>query len=233
MLLAADATQDIYGTAKSRTDQAMKGEGFKGEWAELEFSYRMPPKLIHFARSFAKQFLQDGLVDLPSSPQRELDIFPCKLRWVQISKERAINICKEEILSMAPSADPSILSMADITFLSITNNFGYTIISDISINGVKFVHTFSEDSRERRRKKVGFYMGNARLKATTLHSFKGWESRSLIVYIGHKKDIHAMHLAYTGMTRLKRHVDGSYLTIICAIKELEEYGRTWPEFEYK
>lgn len=233
MLLAADATQDIYGTAKSWTDQAMKGAGFKGEWAELEFSYRMPPKLIHFARSFAKQFLQDGLVDLPSSPQRELDIFPCKLRWVQISKERAINICKEEILSMAPSADPSILSMADITFLSNTNNFGYTIISDISINGVKFVHTFSEDSRERRRKKLVFYMGDARLKATTLHSFKGWESRSLIVYIGHKKDIRAMHLAYTGMTRLKRHVDGSYLTIICAIKELEEYGRTWPEFEYK
>ncbi len=36
MLLVADATQDIYGTARSWTDDAMTGAGFKGDWAELK-----------------------------------------------------------------------------------------------------------------------------------------------------------------------------------------------------
>lgn len=233
MLLVADATQDIYGTAKSWTDQAMIGAGFKGEWAKLKFSYRMPPKLVNYARAFAKQFLPEGLLDLPYSPQQELDIYPCKLRWVQTNKERTVKVCQEEILSMAPSADPSLLSMADITFLAITNKLGHEVISNVGIKGVNFAHTFSDDASEARRRKLGFYMGDARLKATTLHSFKGWESKSLIVYIGHLKDTRAMYLAYTGMTRLKRNADGSILTIICAIKELEEYGRTWPEFECK
>lgn len=235
MLLVADATQDIYGNAESWTDQAMIGAGFEGgPWAELEISYRMPPQLINHVRAFAKQFLPKELANLPYSPQQELkDTYPCKLRWVQTSKEQAVQICEEEILSLAPSAHPSLLSMADITFLAITNKLGREVINKVGIKGVNFVHTFSDDNREARRRKLGFYMGDARLKATTLHSFKGWESKSLVVYIGHLKDTRAMYLAYTGMTRLKRNVDGSLLTIICAIKELEEYGKTWPEFEYK
>lgn len=239
MLLVADATQDIYGTAESWTDKKMIEAGFKGKWAaNLKVSYRMPPKLIHHVITFAKLFLPKERADLPDlpdlpDPQQELDLYPCKLRWIQTNKERAVMVCHEEILSMAPLADPSVLSMADITFLATTNKFGHEVISNLGVKGINFVHTFGNDAGETRRRKLGFYMGDARLKATTLHSFKGWESRSLIVYIGHLKDTRAMYLAYTGMTRLKRHVDGSLLTIICAIEEIEEYGRTWPEFEYK
>lgn len=233
-LLVADATQDIYGTAKSWTDEAMIGAGFRGEWNKLEFSYRMPPKLINYVRAFAKQFLPEGLYDLPYSHQQKLeDVYPCKLRWVQTTNEQAVQVCEEEILSLAPSADLSPLSMTDITFLAITNKLGLEVINKIGAKGVNFVHTFSDDNSEARRRKLGFYMGDARLKATTLHSFKGWESKSLVVYIGHKNDTRAMCLAYTGMTRLKRNIDGSFLTIICAIKELEEYGKTWPEFVSK
>ncbi len=47
MLLVADATQDIYGTARSWTDRAMRGAGFTGRWAELPISYRLPPTLIY------------------------------------------------------------------------------------------------------------------------------------------------------------------------------------------
>jgi hypothetical protein len=38
LLLVADATQDVYGTASAWTDDAMRGAGFTGRWAELETS---------------------------------------------------------------------------------------------------------------------------------------------------------------------------------------------------
>ena len=57
MLLVADATQDIYGTANSWTDETMVGAGFGGKWAELKISYRLPLLALEYSRKFAEQFL--------------------------------------------------------------------------------------------------------------------------------------------------------------------------------
>jgi hypothetical protein len=227
MLLVADTTQDIYGTAKAWTDQAMEGAGFRGGFAELKISYRMPPKLITLAREFAEKFLPKDSIDLPISPQIEMELYPCKLKWIQTSKEEAEEICREEILKMAPSVDPILLSITDITFLTNSLSFGKNVSEKLENYNVKVLHTFGDDNQDTRRRKVGFYMGREKIKATTLHSFKGWESRAIVIYLGHKYDLKSMFLAYTGMTRLKRHIDSSFLTIVCAIKELESFGKAW------
>ena len=103
-------------------------------------------------------------------------------------------------------------------------------VERIGSKGMKFIHTFSEDKQESRRLKVGFFMGAARLKATTMYSFKGWETRALVLYTGHVADKKAMTLIYAGLTRLKRHMEGSFLTVVSSIPKLAEYGKTWPEF---
>ena len=231
MLLVADATQDIYGTSDSWTDQAMKGAGFTGLWAELKVSYRLPPKLVPYVKNYAEIFLPEETVDLPESPQGKLDIYPCRLRWVQTSSERGIDVCCEEILALAPSVDPDVLAMSDISFLTTHQTLGNGLIHRLGKKRINCIHTFADDSRESRRKKMGFFMGGASIKATTLHCFKGWETRALVLFIGHAIDTRSLAAAYSGMTRLKRNVNGSYLTVVCAAQELEQYGRTWPEFE--
>lgn len=132
---------------------------------------------------------------------------------------------------MAPSAAPKLLSIADITFLTSSQRFGREVVSAIDMNGVRSVHTFGENDRDSRRKKMGFYMGDARIKATTLHSFKGWESRALVIFVGATVDRKALALIYTGLTRVKRHAEGSFLTVISCANELREYGKTWPKYE--
>ena len=83
MLLFADATQDIYETNSSWTDEAMTGAGFAGgRWSELKTSYRIPEKLAPYARSFAEKFLSELPVNLPEVDQREIDYFKCELRWI-------------------------------------------------------------------------------------------------------------------------------------------------------
>jgi UvrD/REP helicase. len=185
MLLVADSTQDIYGNANAWTDQAMRGAGFRGDWVKLSTSYRMPPVLIQYARTFAQQFVPKELVKLPLSEQMELDIFPCHLRWVQTERNAAAETCLNEILALPILADPNILSIPDITFLSDNRQFGKGVVEEIAQRGIKTLHTFSINNRESRRLKLAFFMGDARVKATTIHSFKGWETRALLLYIGH------------------------------------------------
>ena len=229
-LLVADKTQDIYGTARAWTDEAMKGAGFSGNWSTLEVSYRLPPQLIDHAQFFAKQFLPNDLVDLPISPQLELEIYPCQLRWVQTNEEQAVECCVQEILKMPPLANRDILAIPDITFLVDRKDIGLEVITTLGKKGIKCLHTFDPDSWESRRQKLGFYMGDALVKATTLHSFKGWETRALVVYTGHAFNERNKALTYIGMTRLKRHQKQSLLTIVSGIPEFAEYGKTWPEF---
>lgn len=234
MLLVADATQDIYGTASSWTEEAMIGAGFLGgRWAELKTSYRMPYEAIEHAKRFAEKFLPKESVDLPMVEQGQLDLFPCRLKWVQTTPNLASIICRDELFLLATDPRNNLVSIPDITFLCDTNKSGFDVVKEVGIKGVKSCHTFSDEGQESRRKKMGFYMGDARIKATTLHSFKGWESRAMVIYLGQSIDKKALALIYTGLTRLKRHTQGSYLTVVSCAPELIEYGKTWPTYVEK
>jgi len=202
MVLIADTTQDIYETVQYWTDEKMRGSGLVGGWAELDVSYRMPEEMIAKTAQFAAAYLPQGSIDLPKSPADQPDFFT-KLRWVQIAPEKACPSICAEILRLAPSADPNALPMADITFLSADQAMGLSVIETLGQKGIRFLHTFSEDNAQSRRMKLAFFKGDARLKATTLHSFKGWESRSLVVYTGTKWDKRHKALIYTGLTALR------------------------------
>jgi hypothetical protein len=73
-------------------------------------------------------------------------------------------------------------------------------------------------------------MGDARVKATTLHSFKGWESPLLVIYVDENAGERSLALVYAGLTRLKRQQAGSAMTVICSSALLRDYGSTWPDF---
>lgn len=234
MLLVADATQDVYGTAKSWTDDVMKGAGFPGgRWAQLNVSYRLPPDALNLARDFAEEFLPKDAIDLPEQEQGTLDLYPCDLRWVQCEPDEAERICSDEILSMMRLTGKNDLANADITMLAGDMKSGAGVVRRLAEYRIKSVDTFSDDQKESRRRKMGFYMGDARLKATTLHSFKGWEARLLVVYITKAANAESLALVYAGLTRLKRSQLGSWLTVVCAAPELAHYGRSFPEHSDK
>lgn len=230
MLLVADETQDIYGSASSWTDEAMKGAGFAGKWAELEVSYRMPEPALEKAASFAARYLPESARLVPRSAQMDIALGPCYLRWVHYAGSDDAQICCDEIFGLFSRAGSEGLSVADITFLCDNKSLGYEVVRLLGMKGVRCVHTFDKDEKESRRQKVGFYMGDARVKATTLHSFKGWEARTLVVYMGREITPGSSALLYTGLTRLKRHSDGSFLTVISRSSELRDYGKSWPDF---
>ena len=235
MLLAADATQDVYQTARAWTDDVMRGAGFSGPWAELRYSYRLPPAMVDAAILFAQQHLPRDLAD-PPVVRPEQQIRPCDMRWIQTDKDQAAKVCTQAILDLSPLADPKLLAIPDITFLAPSQELGLAVVHELRERGIEVLHTFSKDARESRRLKVAFFLNEegeettlegseARIKATTLHSFKGWETRALVLYTGHNLSRRSLALTYAGLTRVKADVERSYVTVVSAMPELEQYGR--------
>lgn len=233
MVLVADTTQDIYNKSRTWTDDAMSGAGFTGDWARLEGSYRLPPEAIQAVRDFALNYLAKDKIDIPDGIQGDLGVEPCTLRWVQCNPGESQSQCVDAILSMMRETGSTTESAnADITFICNDINFGRGVTDALDkYDGIQTVHTFERDSREQKRKKMGFWKGDARIKATTLHSFKGWETRLLVVHIGHAKGEDSLSSIYAGLTRLKRSPVGSWLTVVSSAPELAEFGKTWPTYQ--
>ncbi len=230
MVLTADRTQDLYARSSRWTDRSLENAGFRGgNWIRLEGSHRFPPDLVRHLRRFAQQYLSANENDLPTAVQSELFESVC-LRWLQVSSSRAIEACVQAASELTQAASPAI-SWADLTLLVRSHEFGLQCVEALKARGVNVAHVFGTSSKEQKRQKVGFWMGDARMKATTIHSFKGWESRAMVVHIGKAQTITEKSIVYVALSRLMRCETGSFLTVVCSAPELETYGRTWPAFE--
>lgn len=255
MVLVADKTQNIYGTAGSWTDDVMRGSGFSGPWLQLDVSYRLPPSYIPYVIKFAERFLTSNKeVDIPAAVQTDFS-YPIDLRWVQVArKEDLASTCVSEAKKMMESIPPD-TATADITILS-SITVGMEVVGTLKReNRIPTVDTFWTEDPDEEEEESGHTEGEDRepwwretesknrklifgllmvksynrvIRVTTLHSFKGWESRLLIVVIDRANDDEQLALIYTALTRLQRHKFGSKITVICAANELPAYGREWP-----
>jgi hypothetical protein len=123
-------------------------------------------------------------------------------------------------------------AMTDLTLLTDNRSDGVQIVRILNARGIKTAETFCVDEPgSDRRKKLAFWKGRGGVKVSTLHSFKGWEARLLIVFITKCRDDKDRALTYTGLTRLKRHQRGSCLTVICSEKFLKPFGKRWPDYQ--
>ena len=241
MLLVADKTQDVYGTAASWTEQAMNGAGFRGRWKELKNSYRLPDKLTPILNVFAEEFLlPSGVdVDLPVATQLELEIEdPPDLRWVQVrSRDSLTEVSFEEVRRHMQLLQED-TAIPDIIFLVQDNSLGLKLVERCGQQNISVLHTFGMDdssdhgvdsirkNEDSRRRKLSFFLGDARVKATTLHSFKGWEARHLVIQFNRVESPEDRALFYTALTRLKKHRNGGKLTMVSSSPALLDFGRS-------
>jgi hypothetical protein len=134
---------------------------------------------------------------------------------------------------MVKHSDPP-LSFSDLVCLVDHVETGNAVVAILREHGISVIHTFGSGDDERevnqdsRRKKLAFYKGDARVKVTTIHSFKGWESKAVVVQVSKADTMDSLALVYTAITRLKMDDAGCYLTVVNSTAELESHGRTWP-----
>lgn len=233
-MLAADAHQNIYGIAPW-TETQMAGAGFRGRWAKLEHSYRMSPALSRLALIFVERFLPAVEDHRPLSPMGEFE-YRTVLRWRQVEVSLAADECVAALLGILDSSADAPVAVADLVCIVDRDDVGLEVVSLLRAQRINTIHTFGESSNKRerqeqsRRKKLAFFKGDARVKVTTIQSFKGWESRALVVHISAADTPDSLALAYAAITRLKRDDHGCYMTVVCSAPQLRNFGALWDEY---
>lgn len=241
MVLAVDRTQNIYGVENWIDDnQSRDGSGLSSRWVELSVSYRMPEALIDLASRFIQDYLTGDEAVHPIPHNRGLEFFePESLHWVQCVLADAVQACFDALCNLLHSNDPPV-SVADLTFITDSTQVGYAVMHMLREQlNIRCIDTLDEqpdgpDPKRRgsasRRKKLAFFKGDGRAKVTTIHSFKGWESSALVVFISKAVTRDDLALVYAGITRLKRTDHGSQLTVVSCASQLESFGARWPNF---
>ena len=210
----------------------MHGCGFTGPWSELRESYRLPDPVIPFVRQFATRFLK-GEVDLPIGVQTELGIDECNLRWVHVEDENrklVAQACFDELNRMMRVL-PENTAIADLAFICSSKALGRDVVKRLEDKNIQVRDTFAKNGQESQRQKRALFQGDARVKATTIHSYKGWEGKLLVVFIESLDSPKDKALLYTAMTRLRKDQQQSSLTVISTCDNIKDFGRNWPDYE--
>lgn len=244
-LLVADRTQDIYGKQSSRsgwTDGQMEGAGFRGKWAQLKENRRMPSDYVSRIHDFAAIFVSDGAeCDLPSPTKDQTEV-PTQTRWVQTTEDQALDAVVREVTVLGakysskrayfssegflPGYD---IAWADVAILT-GKSLAFDVENALSKLTIRVQSVFHHDYRARRKLRFGFFQGSARMKLSTIHSYKGFESRVLVVHLTDLDSPKRIAEAYAALTRLKASEQGSVITVVCDWAPAADYGRTWDDF---
>ncbi|GGL77771.1 hypothetical protein GCM10010840_14580 [Deinococcus aerolatus] len=190
---AGDELQNVYG----RGGGWLSATRF-GRWRELRSSVRLHDDVVRWANAFARAYLP-GVGLLAESDQPMLPLGAPELQWRDLpSRDAALDALVERARELRHAGAQA----SDVALLVPDHAFGLELVARLGAQGVNVNHVFTGDQDDKRQK-YAFWMGDARLKACTVHSFKGWEARHVVAVldtVGALSPPQAM-LAFTAITR--------------------------------
>jgi superfamily I DNA/RNA helicase len=115
---------------------------------------------------------------------------------------------------------------SDIVLLVLDHELGLDVARTFENHGIPVNHLFSK-SRNNERKHA-FKMDDPRVKASTIHSFKGWELSTVILIITDLVEAmsNADYLTYTGMSRSQQN-----LCVLNSSKRYRGFGDDWERID--
>ena len=220
LLLVADERQNIYRRELTWLN-SMEGTKFRGRWRELKNCYRIPAPMLEQVNKFAEQFLPNvGLVPVPQFDQ--LGFFDPHLAWREVD---SFELAKDKIwqtvnwLTKNQSIHPQ-----DIIVLVPTHFEGWQLVEYFKQHKIQVNHVFEDENKSHQHKKA-FWMGDSRMKMSTIHSFKGWELLNVIILTppdGHRLESQMDYLLYIAITRARQNI-----IVFNRNSKYRQYGQNW------
>ena len=210
-------------------EEKMVGAGFSGPWTELSGSYRLPSDLVPMANAFASTHLKgehiagEVPIDRAAISGRSN---PTRRWWTNTDRPNELGrLIGAEVVRLL--AEHPELSPNDVVFLCENHRDGIDAVHVIEDAGHAVHHIFSERTGEQTRRKRRFWPDAPGVKGCTVHSFKGWETRVLVM--GIRADAGSKRLAYVAMTRLKTDSAGgqSFISIVNANLKIAGFQSTF------
>ena len=238
VMFVEDDRQNIYVDMKARREVP----GIFGAPNKLERSFRIPAEVAALGNllvTWSKDEFESGDVETEPPPKGTLPIIP-KPVWVQGNERQMLAALADEIKRLIDENRSG--AFADLVVLVCTVEDGWEVCK--RLDGMRLPYICNFESRDeyealaeqydgtslnekreqiRRARKIAFRMQTGRIKVCTIHSFKGWELKRVLVYFRPAEEQAAkkkIPLLYTAITRTQ---DG--LTVFNADAGLFEFGR--------
>lgn len=191
-----DELQNVYARP-----QAWLTDARFSAWAVLRESYRLHEDVILTANAFARAFLPEvGLMAEPR--QGMLRLGNPEYAWQDMeSVDAALDAAVGRVRELARAG----VHPSDVAVLLPDHATGLAFVARMEALGVRVNHVFTTDPDDKRQK-YAFWMGDSRLKACTVHSFKGWEAQHVVAVLatGEREGGRQVAMqAYTAITRAR------------------------------
>lgn len=213
LFLVCDEAQNIYTHNLDWIETIDKIKGSAVQREELSKCIRLPKLIAEEANRFSKMYLPNiELHPIPS--QTKIFEFDPILRWISCKDD-------EEAKSQAEAAYNYLYSEikqqpTDIVMLFPNVRMGEEMVDRFEKRNINVNHVFNRNSKK------SFWMGDSRTKMSTIHSFKGWELKNIIVIVRFNKPYHV----FTAISRAMEN-----LIVINIASKYDNYGKDWPNTE--
>lgn len=227
LVVVCDKKQNIYGREMEWLDKRRSGVEKFGNWIELKTIVRLPEGIANIANEFSELFNLNQEVKVENIERPDLfNQYREHFVWWNISFENWLSKVDEAFELIKKNG--AIKHPSDTVILLPNKYFGFECVRHFeNKKNIKVNHVF-EDEEEMRYHlhKKAFWMGDSRLKISTIHSFKGWEVLNVILFI--PNEIHGTQeeynsLVYTALTRTRQN-----LIVINSNENYRDFGNKLP-----
>lgn len=227
VVVVCDKKQNIYNREMEWLDKRRSGVEKFGDWIELKTMIRLPEKIANMTSAFSDKFNlnQDVRVEKIDRPDLFTQYEEHSI-WFNIKEKDWLSKVNEGFKIINEEATSK--HKSDTVILLPDKNFGVECIKHFEKNNIEVNHVFdNNEEKSHQNHKKSFWMGDSRLKISTIHSFKGWEVLNVILYIPENffgSDEDYDKIVYTAMTRTRQN-----LIVINANKRYWEFGESLPK----
>jgi hypothetical protein len=227
MLVVCDKRQNIYERELDWLDKRVTRVGldkFKTPYIDLTVSFRLPKRVAALANDFSISFNLNQELKVGKFEDLPALLHSQHIIWVEIEPSQWLDYLHYAYRRLKKEG----YSASDMVMLLPTHEVGLKAVDSFHKIRVETNHVFETTSQSSfHPNKRAFWMGDSRLKMSTIHSFKGWELLNIIMYIpdqAAESDTQLDAMVYTALTRTKEN-----LIVLNANPRYQKFGKVFPK----
>lgn len=226
-LIVCDKRQNIFDRELDWLDKRVTRSGlekFLEPYIDLTVTFRLPKKVAVMSNEFSEIFELNQELKVGKYEDNPVLVHSHHIVWLNISEAD----WKYYILNSFLRLKTEGYSPSDMVILLPSHKLGKDAVQMFREKKIEVNHVFEEDTEARYHPhKKAFWMGDSRLKMSTIHSFKGWELLNIVLFIPERapesnKKLDA--IVYTALTRTRENV-----IILNANNRYSSFGDKFPK----
>ena len=226
LLVVVDKKQNIYQRKLDWFDKRTKKEElikFKSDIIKLTTSFRLPVRIATMANDFSKVFNLDQELKVAKIVCDPSLIYTDHIVWIDIDERRLFDWIFNAFMKLKSEGE----SPSDIVILLPNHKIGMECVKFFENKNIYVNHIFDNVCKSQKHiHKKAFWMGDGRLKMSTIHSFKGWELMNIIIFLPNnapESNKKLDSILYTAFTRSRKN-----LIIFNSHDRYKKFGKKFP-----